>query len=304
MFKNIFVYSISPAWVVTLEAMQAALEGDRYVPCGASQETSAGWIEPRGIDHAPLIESVAGQWIFKFMKETKILPGSVVKEKVKEKAEEIERATGRKPGKKELRELKDDTRLSLLPMAFTKKSATVVWIDPAKRLLVIDAASHSKVDEVITFLVKAFEGFSVSLLQTQQSAMSCMAHWLTSQEPPNGFSIDRECALSASDESKAGVRYSRHPLDIEEIKGHIALGKIPKHLAMTWNDRVSFTLTDAGVVKKIVFLDTVFEGASSKDGKDDMFDADVAISTGELSKLIENLGDALGGYAPLWTELA
>eukprot|EP01030_Chromulinospumella_sphaerica_P025801 gene25801-25967_t len=66
---------------------------------------------------------------------------------------------------------------------------------------------------------------------------------------------------------------------------------------MTWNDRVSFVLTEALQLKKVTFLDTVFEEASKAagDGKDDNFDADVIISTGELSQLIPDLMEALGG---------
>lgn len=32
------------------------------------------------------------------------------------------------------------------------------------------------------------------------------------------FSVDRECELKAADESKAVVRYSRHPLDTGELR--------------------------------------------------------------------------------------
>jgi recombination associated protein RdgC len=41
----------------------------------------------------------------------------------------------------------------------------------------------------------------------------------------------------------------------------------------------------------------VFEGASK--GKDDGFDADVAIATGELQKALPELLEALGGELPL-----
>ena len=66
---------------------------------------------------------------------------------------------------------------------------------------------------------------------------------------------------------------------------------------MTWNDRVSFVLTEALQIKKLAFLDVVVEEAQStpSDGKDDNFDTDVAIATGELGGLLPDLLDALGG---------
>ena len=67
---------------------------------------------------------------------------------------------------------------------------------------------------------------------------------------------------------------------------------------MTWNGRVSFVLTEGMSIKKIKMLDVVLEqntsGQASKDD-DGGFDADVAISTGELRQLIPDLIAALGG---------
>jgi len=113
--------------------------------------------------------------------------------------------------------------------------------------------------------------------------------------------VDRECELKAADESKAVVRYTRHALDTDEVTQHIAMGKMPTRLALTWGDRVSFVLTEGLQIKKVAFLDTVFEAAASSpgDGKDDNFDADVTIATGELGKLIPDLLEALGGEMAL-----
>jgi recombination associated protein RdgC len=63
---------------------------------------------------------------------------------------------------------------------------------------------------------------------------------------------------------------------------------------MTWNGRVSFVLTEALTLKKIKLLDVVLEGTPEPQG-DDGFDADVALSTGELRLLIPDLLAALGG---------
>lgn len=252
-----------------------------------------GWIEPRGEAHGPLVESVGRQLILKLKIETKTVPGSVVTRKAKERAAQIEATTGRKPGKKQTREIKDDIKLELMPLAFTKESSILVWIDPDAQLLIVDAGSQAKADEVVTMLVKSLDGLAVTLINTQQSPMAAMSEWLVSQEPPAGFSVDRECELKAADESKAVVRYTRHPLDTEEVKQYVQSGKLPTRLALTWNSRVSFVLTEGLQLKKLAFLDVVLDGASS--GKDDGFDADAAIATAELRKLLPDLFEALGG---------
>ena len=301
MFKNVMMYRMLSPWRVTAAQLEAAMEPARYVECTGSQEKAVGWVEPRGKANGALVEIVGGQWIFKLMVETKVLPASVVKRRAQEQLAQIETTTGRKPGRKEAREILDDARMSLLPMAFTKQGATVIWIDPQAQLLVLDAGSQGRADEVLSCLVQAIEGFSVQLIDTQVSPAAGMAQWLATKEAPFAFSVDRECELKAADESKAVVRYTRHALDTDEVTEHIAQGKMPTRLAMTWNDHVSFVLTEALQLKKVSVLDVVFEAASAlaSDGKDDNFDADVAIATGELQKLIPDLLEALGGETPV-----
>ena len=301
MFKNVMVYRMVSPWTTTQAQLEDALEEGRFVECGASQEKSVGWIEPRGEAHGALVEIVGGQWLLKLQIEVKTVPGSVVKRKVQDQVEAIEATTGRKPGKKERRELAEDARQALLPMAFTKQSTVTVWIDPKSGLLVLDAGSQAKSDEVMTALIKAVNGLAVQLVNTQTSPAAAMAHWLSTHEAPQSFSVDRECELKAADESKSVVRYTRHALDTDEVSQHIAMGKVPTRLALTWNDRVSFVLTEALQLKKVAFLDVVFEGApaSPADRADDGFDADAAIATGELVQLIPDLLEALGGEAAL-----
>lgn len=297
MFKNIIMYRIDAAWASTATQVEDSLQSGRFVECGASQEKSLGWVEPRGVANGPLLEAVAGQWIIQLMVETRALPASVVNRKAQERVAQIEASTGRKPGKKETRDLKDNIRLELLPMAFTKQSSSLIWIDREARLLVIDAASQARADEVVTLLVQALPGFAAALINTQVSPVAAMAEWLLSQEAPAGFSVDRECELKAADESKAVVRYARHRLDTEEVQQHVREGKMPTRLAMTWNERVSFMLTEGLQLKKLAFLDGVFETAVKN--KDDNFDADVAIATGELQKLLPDMLEALGGEMPV-----
>jgi recombination associated protein RdgC len=292
-FKNALIYRIAPTWTADLELIEAGLETSRYVECGASQEKAVGWTEPRGEENGLLAESVAGQIVLKLMVEVKAVPSSVVNRKAKEQLVTIEAQTGRKPGKRETKEIKEDIKLSLMPLAFTKLSSVLVWIDAKAQLLTVGASSTAKADEVITYLVKCLDGFSVMPLNTQTSSAVAMADWLATQAPPAGFTIDRECELKSPDESKAVVRYSRHPLDIEEVSAHIIGGKVPTKLALTWMDRVSFVLTDTLQIKKIAFLDGVFDGTSQE--KEDGFDADTAIATGELRLLIPELLAALGG---------
>ncbi|MBO9679520.1 MAG: recombination-associated protein RdgC [Acidovorax sp.] len=154
MFKDLIIYRIAQTWAPDLQTVEDALIKASFAPCGPTQEKSTGWVPPRGEEHGALVESVGGQWIARFMTEAKQIPSDVLKRKVDEKAARIEHETGRRPGRKESKELKEEARLDLLPMAFSKQASTWVWIDQAARLLVIDSSSQGRADEIVSALVE------------------------------------------------------------------------------------------------------------------------------------------------------
>lgn len=297
MFKNALIFCINDDWgAPTAAALQEALESMKFIPCGATQRESIGWVGPRGEEHGPLVESVGGELIFKLKTETKAVPGSVVKEKLDERCKKIEADTSRKAGSKYKKELKEQIELELLPNAFSKKGTALMWVSPGGKFIVIDAGSMKKADKMTAMLVEALtavgSAINIRPLNTQTSSASAMSLWLTEKEAPAGFSIDRECELKQPDSEKSAVRYSRHALDIDQVVEHIKHGKVPTKLAMTWDGRVSFVLADDLSLKKVEVLDVVLESQKKEDAG---FDADVAIVTGELSKLIPDLIEALGG---------
>jgi len=295
MFKNALVYRIDQWEPPTQLDIESRLASARFTECGPTQPEAAGWVEPRGEKHGVLLESVGGQLILKLCNESKPVPAGVVKQQLGARLDRIEAETGRRPKGKASREIKEQIVHDLLPRAFPKRSATLVWIDLAARCVVIGAASNKKADAVVTRLVDLFGGLRLSPLQTALSPATAMSAWLSEKQAPPGFSIDRECELKQPDSEKAAVRYARHTLDIDEVAEHIKQGKLPTQLAMTWNSRVSFVLTEALTLKKIKLLDVVLENTGPAGSADDGFDADVAITTGELQHLLPDLIDALGG---------
>ena len=290
MFKNAIFYRIEIP-LPTSTDMNDALAKQSFQSCSATQEKSIGWVPPRA-EHGLFLESIGGHWIAKLQIETKAVPAQVLERKVNEMAKRIEESTGRKPGKKGRKEIKDEAKLELLPHAFPKRTACWVWIDPKASTLLIDTSSQSRADDVVNALVEAIPGLVIRWPSTVQTPSNAMAQWLVDQEPPAQFSIGRECELQAIDESKAVVKYGRHPLEIAEVQEHIKQGKWPTKLSLTWDARVEFVLTEGMQLRKLTLLDVV---AESKDAEG--FDADVAIFTGEMSKLLPDLMVALGGQA-------
>ena len=170
--------------------------------------------------------------------EKKLLPTTVVNQVTRARAAEIEEQQGYKPGRKQLKELKEQVTEELLPRAFSIRRDTRVWIDPDNGWLAIDAAAAAKADEVRGMLFKALDPLPLVNLHVNQSPVAAMTEWLAGDAAPGGFTVDQEIELQSGSESKATVRYVRHPLDPEDLRRHIAAGKRCTRLAMTWNDRL------------------------------------------------------------------
>ncbi len=295
MFSNVLVYRIANWQPPSLAELSQRLDGERFIECAATQQESAGWVEPRGERHASLVESVGGRLMLRLRSETRAVPASVVKTRLDEQLDRIEQETGRRPRGKASRELKEAIVHELLPRAFPKRSSTWVWVDPAAQWIVVDTTSVKKSDAIVTRLVELLGGgIALRLLQTQIAPATAMSQWLATREAPAGFSIDRECELRQPDSEKASVKYARHTLEIDEVAEHIRQGKLPTQLALTWQGRVSFVLNEALTLKRVKLLDVVLEGEGKREDAAG-FDADVALVTGELSRLLPELIDALGG---------
>lgn len=289
MFKKLTLFRIQ----CDTDFAPGALDSAAFVPTGPTEASSIGFVSPRGHDHDDLVENIVGELLLRVQVETRPIPSQALKRRVEEMAAHIEEQTGRKPGKKALRDLKEQATLELLPQAFPRRAATWVWISPRLNMLAIEAGGRAA-EDIASLLIKTLDGLALHMIQTAEAPAACMAAWLMDGEPPAGFTIDRECELKSEDEMKSVVRYGRHALDIEEVKQHLTAGKRPTRLALTYKDRVSFELTDTLQVRKISFLDLVFEGGN-KPARDEQFDADAAIATAELGAMLPALIDALGG---------
>lgn len=297
-FKNLKIYKLDSDKLTPGVSLTEQLARGPFERCASNQPVSRGWVSPR--NNGELIHVQNGNVLIALRTEERIMPSSAINREVAERAEKMAAEQGYKPGRKQLKELKERVIEELMPRTLTKQHTTFAWIDLNNNTLAIDASTEGKAEAVIEHLRHCLDEFPLKPLHTNVSPQSAMADWLASGEAPSGFTIDRDCELKSVGEEKATVRYVRHPLGDEvheEIKAHLAAGKLPTKLALTWDDRLSFILTDTLHIKRIAFLDIVKEQAE-QDGEttmEEQFDADFALMTGELSRTITHVIDALGG---------
>jgi len=295
-FKNLQIYRLPAPWSMTAERLAEYLAHQAFAPASSNELLRQGWAAPRGAGE-PLVHAVNDQFLLKLTTEKKILPAKVVAQVAAARADELEEQQGFRPGKKAMKDLKERVADELLPRALSVSGSTWVWIDPKNGWLVVDAASAGKADDVVKLLLKAVDKMPLESLRVQRSPVAVMTGWLEADEAPYGFTIDQDATLRASGESRAQVGYKSHTLEPDDVRRHIAAGKQCTRLAMTWNDRISFVLTDSLAVKGIKPLAVIREGEVAAQSDVERFDSDFALMAGELAKLLTDLVEALGGEA-------
>lgn len=285
MLKNVTLFSVTET--LDPQSLNDSLEKMSFRPCAGLEPQSAGFVPfADGLD---LIHGVAGLMVGAVRVDKKTVPSSAVKQMVKERSAQVEQEQGYKPGRKQTREIKEQVLDSLMPRAIP--ATKIIRFMFTDRLLMIEATSAATADLVIGLLAKCLDPFPLGALQTDCSAATSMTEWLINDEAPAGFTIDQEVEMKAP--SKAMVRWANDMVKNDEAQNHLKQGKQCTKMALTWNDKISFVLTERMVLTKIKALDVNRE-------QDDEFDSDdidgtIALYGNELRGLAESVIDALGG---------
>ena len=293
-FRNLRLYRLPAGLKLDLAGLEALLARRPLARCGSFEMASRGWVFPR--QDGAFVHAVERQWLLALGVEQKLLPATVIRQTAQERAAAIEAEQGRKVGRREMRDLVERVTEELLPKAFSQRRTTWAWLDPAHGWLAVDAGSDARADEFMETLLSTVDNLAPRPLQTQVSPMSAMTDWLASGEAPAGFTLDSDLELRAASESQSAIRYVHHDIGGPEVAAHIGAGKVVTKLGMTWNDKVSFVLTDKLHLKRLAFLDILKEQAEKAgETADEQFDADFALMAGELAQLFGDLLTALGG---------
>ena len=88
-------------------------------------------------------------------------------------------------------------------------------------------------------------------------------------------------------------------LEGEEIGVHLKAGKQVVKLALEWQDRLAFLVTDEIAIKRLRFLDLVQQEAAEVEAEDaaTRFDADFSLMALEFGRFIPRLLKLFGGLA-------
>lgn len=299
-FKNAIIYRISNP--MSLMAQLATIEQQllpfQFTPCGSQDTTRTGWVPATAFSQT-LAHQANGQYLLTVQRQEKILPGPVIKQELNARIAKLESEQGRKLKKTEKDSLKDEVLQSLLPRAFTKDSRTQLWIDITSGLIVVDASSTRKAEDALALLRKSLGSLPVVPLTMESPVELTITEWVRSGNAPAGFAIGDAAELKAILADGGMARVKKQDLVSDEIATHIEAGKVVTKLALDWQQRVTFTLTDNATLNSLKFCDELIGQNDDIDREDALarFDADFTLMTGELQALINQLVVALGGEA-------
>lgn len=294
-FKNLVCYQLDRAWTLTPGALEALLAQRPLKPCSAMSLQSNGWIAP--IEDGGLVRDLERHLLIALGMEQKLLPSSVVNDEAKLKAQEFERSRGFKPGRKMMKDLKDQAAIELMPRAFARRREVRAWIDPAANRLVVDTASIAQAEILVEELRAALGELAVSIPNADPSPAVTLTQWLTTGAAPSPFMLEDECELTGNDQSKSVVRYLRHPLDNPQIQRHLEAGMHVTRLGLSWNSRISFVLNDKLQLRRLRFLE-MEEADDAGSAQADAFEAEFALMSGQLSAMLRDLDRVLGIQPP------
>jgi recombination associated protein RdgC len=265
-------------------------------------------IEPKGqiaqikgfdyvVDKEMVIES-NGCMMFCVQQFDKVLPSSVINDEVDKRITEIKEEQNRMVFRKEKSEIKDYVTMEFLPRAFVRQSKTFAYIDTKNGFIVIDTASQSKAEDVLSLLRKALEGFPALPIDTKIEFTHVMKAWVTIPNCHTDFVVGEECRIVDAEQKSSIINVKNFDVTSDTITENISQGMQVRSLALTYKDRLSFVLNSDFIIKRVKFLDLAMEERGEFDAGDELekFFADMILMTGEFRVLLDDLVKVLGGY--------
>ena len=297
-FRNLLVYRLTQDIPFDAEALETALLAKPARSCASQELSTYGFIAPfgKGPD-APLVHASGDFLLIAARKEERILPGSVVRDALKDKVDEIEAEQMRKVYKKERDQLKDEIVQTFLPRAFIRKSATFAAIAPKQGLILVDSASAKRAEDLLSTLREAIGSLPVRPLTVKIAPSATLTAWVKVQQAAPDFHVLDECELRDTHEDGGVVRCKRQDLTSDEIQLHMSAGKQVTQLSLAWQDKLSFVLDDKLVVKRLRFEDLLQDQAEQDGGDDDLGQQDASFTLMMLTLVdfLPALFEALGG---------
>jgi len=294
-FKNLYFFAFTRPMTCSQESLENSLVDHAFTPCASTELSHFGFVPALGKGSTALAHESSGNILICARKEEKILPAAVIKDATDERIEWLEKEQGRKATKKEREQFKEDVIFSRLPQAFSRFTDTHAYINAELNLIVIDASSRGKAEDILALLRKALGTLPVTSFSPDTAPDETMTGWLSlsSAESAIGgaFSFGGRVELSAIGDNAATARLNNENLYGDEVQAHLNDGKYVNKIGLEYAGTVNFVLCDDLSIKQLKFEDVIKEQNDDIDREDHiaLLTADFALMAGETNRMIIDL---------------
>ena len=191
---------------------------------------------------------------------------------------------------------RSETREDLLSKALLKSDRTWGFIDPAEKIIAIDATQPTTCERFLSHFRQAFDTLNIKPLAFKEPIEALLTKVFLGDAPAR-FNVGHECRMQDTSEARSSVRWSNFDLTDRTIRNHIGDGMHLTHLAIEYDNVLSCVIDQHGVLSKLKLL-----GADDKDTQADSDplarqDAEFVLLTGTLRQLLGDLKKLLNGFS-------
>ena len=290
-FKNLYLFKLNSDFPFSAEELHDELSKKPFAPCSAGQRESKGWTSPMGKNSESVTHAANGYILITMARQEKILPSSVIREELEERVDTIQIKENRKVSNREKKDLREEIEFELLPRAFARTQKFDAWIDPRGQWIIVNTSSSTRAETLTELLRETIGSLPSALPETETPTIVAMTRWLTEHKTPTPFVLGDECELKSQDEDKSVATFRKHELTADEIQTNLASGKLATKLALVWDEKISFVLTEDFQIKKLKFLDVLSDKLDEEDPQthEEHLDIEFTLMTGEVSRLLKDL---------------
>jgi recombination associated protein RdgC len=295
-FRNLRIYQLTESLACGPAELEGALTGCSFKPCGGLDASRTGWVGALDAQMGALVHSHGDLHLLCARTQQRLLPAAAVKEAVEERLLDVESRKGRRLGRRERAELKDEVVQTLLPRALTRSHLTRAVLHSPRQLLLVDAAAPARAEELLNLLRESLGSLAVKPLVPRRPAVELMTRWLNGTRPPKPLALGQHCDLRDPLHQANVVRCRRQELASREVRNHLEAGKQAMALGLVWRERLEFVLGEDLALKTLRFTD-VAERDAGADGADDEMarrDADFVLMCLEFDRLAADLLEIFG----------
>jgi len=287
-FKQATFFQLPADINLDMTEVEERLQAMAFSPCLPTLPTSKGWVSPLGMEEGVLAHANDRFILICMQLEEKVLPATVVRQEVAAKIKALEAQRDKRVSAKERQDIKDEMVYTLLPRAFSKFSKVYAMISREDGSMIIDCTTASKLEKCLDLIKRTWQENQITPLVSDK-VKAKLTHWLLNNECPRGFDIEKSAVLCDPEHSQRVIRCQQQDLMATPIRSLIRDGCEVIQCALSWQDKLRFSIAQDFSLRTIRYSDAVLEAAKENYSESDAqrFDADFFMMSELLSQLMQ-----------------